>query len=390
LQERGVHRADRVAKIMEHPERFLSVVLTSISFTETVVVALGSLLCISLMGEKIGTPVGIILIAIVLLLFVKVIPKTIAAQHPEGLALRYAPVIEVTSRIVSPIVTVLSWITDKIASVRGIHTIPGALLSKEEIHTFISMSEEMGAVDGTSAQMLKRVVKFGDRWVREVMSPRTDVIWVEQGATLADFHAIYAESPRLRYPIYEGNFDNVIGILVTRDVYQALARGTIDNESIITDFIRPVYFVPETKLVGELFTEMRDKGFSMAVVLSEYGGTSGIVGVEQLIEEIVGEVREELVGAEKELEIISAHAFQVDGSMRVSEANEQFGMGIPEENDYETIAGFVLYILGHLPVEGEQVVYGNLRMTVLEVKGNRVMSIMVTKEESPPEQEANL
>lgn len=388
LQDKGIHRADRVAKIMERPERFLSVVLTSISFTETVVVALGSLLCISLMGETIGTPVGIVLIAIILLLFVKVIPKTIAAQHPQGLALRYTPVIEVTSKIVSPIVIVLSWITDLIARKTGAHTIPGALISKEEIHACISMGEEGGIVDETSAKMLKRMVKFGDRWVREIMTPRTDVIWVEQGATLADFYGIYAESPRLRYPVYDGNFDNVTGILIARQVYQALAGGKIDKESVVTDFVRPVHFVPGTKLVGDLFTEMRDKGFSMAAVISEYGGTSGIVSVEQLIEEIVGEVREELAGTEKELEVISAHAYQVDGSMRISEANEQFGMGIPE-NDYETIAGFILYVLGHLPEEGEQVVYGNLRMAVIEVKGNRVMKLMITKEEPVAEEQAN-
>jgi putative hemolysin len=250
------------------------------------------------------------------------------------------------------------------------------------------MGEEGGVVDETSARMLKRMVRFGDRWVREVMTPRTDVNWVEQGATMADFQKIYAESPGLRYPVYEVNFDNVIGILIARDVYQALARGTMDNESIVTEFIRPVYFVPETKLVGDLFTEMREKGFSVAVVLSEYGGTSGIVSVEQLIEEIVGEVREELAGAEKEFEVISEHAYQVEGSMRVGEANEQFGMGIPE-NDYETIAGFIFHILGHLPIEGEQVVYGNLRMAVLEVKGNRVMKIMVTKEEPSTEEQAS-
>jgi CBS domain containing-hemolysin-like protein len=243
------------------------------------------------------------------------------------------------------------------------------------------MSEEVGAVDGTSAQLLKRVVKFGDRWVREVMTPRTDVTWVEQGVTLADFNGIFAESPNLRYPVYEGNFDNVTGILIARDVYQALARGTIDKDSIVTDFIRPVNFVPETKLVGDLFTEMRSKGFSSAVVLSEYGGTSGIVSVEQLIEEIVGEVREELVGAEKEFEVISGHAYQIEGSMRIDEANEQFGMGIPGD-DYETIAGFVLHILGHIPEEGEQVVYGDLRLSVVEVRGNRIIRLMVTKEKS--------
>jgi len=388
LQDSGVHRADLVAKLMERPERFLSVVLTSISFTETVLVALGSLLCVSLMGDKIGTPVGIIAIAIILLLFVKVIPKTIAAQHPEGIALRYAPAIALTSKMVSPIVVMLSWITDIIARTRGVHTIPGALLSKEEIHTFISMGEEVGAVDENSAQMLRRVVRFGDRWVKEVMTPRTNVVWIEQGATLANFQRIYAESPRLRYPIYEDNFDNVKGVLVAKDVYQALAQGRIDKESVVTNFARPTYFVPGTKLVGDLFTEMRDKGISITVVLSEYGGTSGIVNVEQLVEEIVGEVKDELVGTESEFKVISEHTYQIDGSMKIGEANEQLGLGIPED-DYETIAGFVLHLLGHLPIEGEQVVYGNLRLAVIEVKGNRIAKLMVTKEELPPEQQVN-
>ena len=386
LQESGVHGADRVARIMERPERFLSVVLTGISFTETVVVFLGGLLFISLMGETVGTPVGIFLIAIILLLFVKVIPKTIAAQHPERLALSYATPIEVTSKIVSPIVTVLSWVTDKIAALTGAHTIPGALLSKEEIHTCIAMGEESGVVDEASAKMLKRMVKFGDRSVREVMIPRTKVVWVEQGATLADLQQIYARFPGRRYPVYKGNFDNVKGVLATRDIWVALAQGSIDQKSIVTDFSRPVYFVPGTKLVGELFTEMRAKGFSVAVVVSEYGGTSGIVNTEQLVEEIVGEVRKELVGAEKEFEKISEHSYHVDGSMRVAEANEELGLGIPE-NDYETMAGFVLHLLGHLPEEGEQVVKGNLRLVVTEVQGNRIARLMVTKEEPQPEQQ---
>lgn len=144
MQETQVEGADRVARIMERPERFLSVVLTAISFTETVVVSLGSLLFVSLMGEKIGTPLGIVSIALVLLIFVKVIPKTVAAQYPETLAVRFAPAIEATSKVISPLVTVLSWITDKIARPTGVHTIPGALMSKEEISACISMGEETG------------------------------------------------------------------------------------------------------------------------------------------------------------------------------------------------------------------------------------------------------
>jgi putative hemolysin len=385
LQESGVPRADRVARILERPERFLSVVLTSVSLTETILVACGSFLCVSLMGEKIGTPVGIIIVAVILLLFVKVIPKTMAAHNPERLALAYATPIEVTSRVVSPVVSVLSWITNKITRPIGGHTLPGALLGKEEIQAAISMGEESGAVDEASAKMLKRVVKFGDREVQEVMTPRTELVWVEGGCTLAEFQKIYVEAPALRYPVYEGNFDNVKGTLSVKDVHVALAQGQIAPDSVVTDFLRPVYFVPRTKLVGELFTEMRAGGFLMAVVLSEYGGTSGIVTVEQLVEEIVGEVREELAGAQQRFEIVSEHAYQVEGSMPVEEANENLGLGIPE-GDYETVAGFALHLFGHLPEEGDQIVHDNLRLTVTEVTGRRLARLLITREQ-PPEEE---
>jgi putative hemolysin len=381
MQESSVHGADRVARIIERPERFLSVVLTSISFTETAVVALGSLLFVSWLGESVGTPVGIVSIAIVLLLFVKVVPKTIAAHHPEGLALRFAPAIELTSKVVSPIVIVLSWITDIIARLTGAHPIRGALLSKEEIHTAISMGEEAGVVDEASAKMLKRMVKFGDRYVREVMTPRTDAVGIEQGATLADFQLIYAQSPTLYYPVYEENFDNIKGVLASKDVHIAMAQGLSNPVTVVTDFARPVYFYPGTKLVGELFNEMRDKGFSMAVVVNEYGGTSGIVSIEQLIEEIVGEVREDLVAAESEFEVISVTTFQIEGSMRIDKANEQLGLEIPE-NDYETVAGFVLHVLGHFPEEGEQFVHGNLKVVVTGTKANKIGTILITKEKA--------
>jgi len=378
LQDTGHQGADRVAKIMEHPEKFLSVVLTSVSFTETIAIALGSFLCVYLWGETIGTFVGIVLIATILLVFVKVVPKTIAAQHPEWLALHYAPVIEATSTVVSPVVFVLSRIIDIIARPTGARTIRGALMSKQELQTCISMIEEGGVVDGTSAQMLKRAIKFSDRSVREVMTPRTEVVWIKEGATLADFHQVYATSSHMRYPIYEGNFDNVKGVLPSRAVHVALSRGELGPDSVVTKFARPVYYVPGTKLVGELFNEMRDRGSLLAVVVSEHGGTSGVVTIHQLAEEIVGEVREELVVSAREYEHIDSRICHVNGTMKIDRANEQLGLCIPE-GKYDTIAGFVLYLLGHLPAQGEQVSHANLELVVSEIDGNRIAKVIVTK-----------
>ena len=386
LQEEGIHGAERVARIMERPERFLSTVLTGISFAETIVVPLGTIFIVALLGEGLGTPIAIVLIAMLLLIFAKVIPKTIAAQHPERIALLYGRTIELLSKLLYPLVVVLSWMAARIARIAHSSTVPGALISREEISTIISMGEEEGVVDEESAEMLRKVVGLGDCEVKEVMTPRTKATWLEQRATLADFFKIYAESPAQRYPTYEENYDNVKGVLSIRDVLTALAQGSIDRKVSVTDLARPVYFVPESKTVGELFGEMRAEGYLMAVVVSEYGGTSGVVSIDQLVEEIVGEVKKELVGATKPFKVVGERAYKIQGSMRIEEVNEELELGLPE-GDYKTIGGFALNLLGHLPKEGEQIVYGDLRLVVAQVKENRIARLFVTKERKEEEQD---
>jgi len=387
LQEEGVPGAERVARIMEHPERLLSTVLTGISFAETIVVALGTIFVVALLGEGLGTPVAVVIIALMLLVFAKVIPKTIAAQHRERIALPYGRAIEILSKLLHPLIIVLSWIAARLTHIAHSGTMPKALISREEIATVISMGEEHGVVDEASAEMLHRVVRLGERQVKEVMTHRTEAIWLEQGATLTDFFDLYAKSLAQRYPVHQGSYENVVGVLSIRDVLTALAEGRVQASNPITHLARPVYLVPESKAVGELFGEMREEGHVMAVIVSEYGGTSGIVSIDQLVDEIVGEVGEELLPAKRAFEVVGARAYKIDGSMRIDEANEQLGLGIPE-GDYNTIGGFALDLFGHFPKEGEQLVHGGLRLVVAEVKENRITSLFVTKEARPrdPEQ----
>ena len=384
LQEEGVHGADRVARIMEHPERFLSAVLTGISFAETIVVSLGTIFIVALLGEGLGTPIAIVIIAMLLLIFAKVIPKTIAAQHPERIALLYAKPVEQITSLFYPLVIMLSWIAAKIAHIAHSSTMPGTLITREEISTIISMGEEEGVVDEHSAEMLRKVVGLGECQVTEVMTPRTQATWLEQGSTLTDFFKIYDESPAQHYPVYEETYDNVTGMLSIRDVLAALAQGSIDRKGSVTDLARPVYCVPESKTVGGLFGEMREEGYFMAVVVDEYGGSSGIVSIDQLIEEIVGEVKEEIVGAEKAFEVVGERAYKIQGSMRIDEVNEQLKFGLPE-GDYKTIGGFVLNLFGHLPKAGEQIVHGDLRLLVAEVKENQITRLFVPKERKAEE-----
>jgi len=205
------------------------------------------------------------------------------------------------------------------------------------------------------------------------------VVWVEKGTTLAAFLSIYAESPLSRFPVYEDNMDNVVGILSVKDVLMSQAKGTIDNESIVDDLVRPAYFTPETKHINELFVEMRDKNYRMCVVVDEFGGTAGIVMLSRLVEEIVGEVGDELAAVEKDYEALDAYTFEIDGGMRIEEANEEMDLNLPE-GEYETVAGFVLNLLRRIPGPNEQIVYKDMKLVVSEMRGVKIEKIILTRE----------
>ena len=254
-----------------------------------------------------------------------------------------------------------------------------SLVSEDEIRTMISVGHKEGAVEKEEAEMLHKVFEFGDSPVREAIVPRTEVVWVEKGTTLADFLNIYAESPMSRFPVYEDNTDNVVGILAVKDVLMALAKNTLTTESSIDDLIRPAYFAPETKRIGELFSEMRDKNYRMTVIVDEYGGTAGVVSLSRLVEEIIGPVGDEFAEAEKDFEAINEYTFQIDGSMRIEEANEEMGLEIPE-GDYETVAGFILSLLGRIPKQGKQLRYKGMKIVVTKMRGLKIEEVLLTKE----------
>jgi len=243
----------------------------------------------------------------------------------------------------------------------------------------ISVGHKEGTVEEGEAKMLHKVFDFGDRRVSEVMVPRPEVVAIEQGSKVADFLALYAEFPRSRFPVFKENMDNVVGILAIKDVLMAQARGEINRQSSIDELIRPAYFTPETKLINELFAEMRDSIRRMAVVVDEFGGTAGIVMLSRLVEEIVGEVGDELAAVEKDYEAINAYTFEIDGGMRIEEANEEMGLELPE-GEYETVAGLVLNILRRIPKLNEQVRYKDMKLVVTEMRGVKIEKILLTKE----------
>ena len=373
-----VKGADRVARMIQQPEKLLSTILLGNNFVNTAAAALGTAVAVSIWGEQ-GILIATIGVTILLLIFSETTPKTIANRHAEKLSLILARPIEMLSWLLTPFVITLSWIASGFSKLVGGTPVPRSLASEEEIRTMISVGHKEGTVEKDEAEMLHKVFDFGNRPVREVIVPRTEVVSVEKGTTLADFLTIYAQSPLSRFPVYEDNMDNVVGILSVKDVLMSQAKGTISNEGVIDDLIRPAYFVPETKRINELFAEMRDKNYRMSVVIDEFGGTAGIVSLSRLVEEIVGPVGDELAEAEKEYEAINEYTFQIDGSMRIEEANEEMELELPE-GDYETVAGFVFNLLGHIPKPGEQLRYKGLKLVITEMRGVKIEKILLTKE----------
>jgi CBS domain containing-hemolysin-like protein len=375
-----VKGAERVARLLERPERLLSTILLGNNLVNTAAAALATVLAVEYWDKDQGVIIATIGVTIVLLIFCETTPKTIATHHAAGLSWAFVRPIEWLSWLLAPFVFVLGWIASWLGRlVRG-GPVPRSLAGEEEIRTMISVGRSGGEVEEKEAEMLHKVFDFGDRPVREVMVPRPEVVCIEQGSTISDFLALYEESPLSRFPVFQENMDNVIGILSIKDVLMAQAKGTISAESIVNDLLRPAYFTPETKRIGELFAEMRDRNFRMCVVVDEFGGTAGIVSLSRLMEEVVGPVGDELAAVEKDYEAIDAYTFEVDGGMRIEEANEEMGLELPEDDDYETVAGFILHLLGRIPELNEQLRYKGLKVVITEMRGVKIEKVLVTKE----------
>lgn len=378
----GTKGAGRVSKMVERPEKFLSTVLLGNTFVNTAAAALATVLAISHWPEH-GIIISTAGITVVLLIFAETTPKTIAAHHAERLSLLAVRPLELISWLFTPFVTVLSWIASVTGKLLGGEPVSGSLATADEIRNMITLGHKEGTVEESEAKMLHKVFDFGDRPVREITVPRPEVVAIEKGSTIADFLALYAESPLSRFPVFQENMDNVVGILSIKDALMGLAKGEITRETLIDELIRPAYFTPETKLIDDLFSEMRDNNYRMAVVIDEFGGTAGIVSLSRLVERIVGPVGDELADAEREYEKINANTFQIDGGMRIEEMNAEMGLELPESEDYETIAGFILSRIGHIPRQGEQLRYRNVRIVVTKMRAMKIEEVLLTKEIAP-------
>ena len=376
LVSTGVAGASRVARMIDQPDRLLSTILLGNNLVNVTFTALITFITLSFLDEEVGVAVSTAVATSLLLVFGEIAPKTIAVRHSERVAFLYARPLKWIEALFWPFVIALQW-TSSLLGGGGVAV--RRSVTEAELRTLIDIGEAEGAFEPEEAEMLESVFRFGDRQVRDIVTPRTEITFVEWGSTLGEFLNIYAEHSHTRFPVYKGSMDNIVGMISAKDILRAMASRAISPDDAVTDVIREAYFVPETKRIAELFDELRQSGNQMAIAIGEFGDIAGLVTLKRLLEEVVGRVGEEGVSPEEEYEAIGENTFQVDGGMSIDEVKEELQIDLPE-GDFGTIAGFVLDFLGHIPAKGEQFQYGDLKVEVTRMKDLKVETIKLTRE----------
>ena len=380
----GQPGAERVGRLIQGPNKLLATVLLSNNLVNTGAAVLGTALMVSLLGNDyraaLAATFGVTLTLVVL---GEAIPKTIAWHRSEKVAFAASLPVEVTGVALAPAVRVLQGVTSVVGKSVGI---TGKLpeIDEDEIRSLIAAGAQTGAVEAREAALLEQVFHFGDRRVREIMTPRPEIVWVERGTTLKEFLPIYLENLHTRFPVYEGTTENVVGVIAIKDVLQDMGRERLRLGDSVSENLRPVYFVPETKTISRTFSEMQYGSYGLTLAVDEFGGIAGLVTLKQLLEVIVGQVEEE-AGSQEEIYVsLDDHTYLLDAGVSILDINEELSLDLPP-GDYQTVAGFILDNLGRIPEEGDVVEHRDFRFTVKQMDGVRVDKVELRTPQSGQE-----
>ena len=373
LVRSGRPGAERVSHIIQRPERFLATVLLGNNLVNTAAAALATVLALNLITNKslsvLAATGGV---TAFLLLFGETLPKNVAWRRSERVAFVVSRPIRLVELALSPLVTLLQLFTTMTNRLLGISAVTPQM-GEEEIRTLIAAGAQTGTVEAGEAALLEKVFRFGDRQMREIMTPRPEIVWTEQGDTLKEFLEVYSEHSHTRFPVYEGTIENVLGVLSVKDVLANLEIH-LENGSIVTNQLRPALFVPETKSVSETFAVMQKGGHSVVLTVDEFGGIAGLATLKQMMAVIVGQMGEEGLAPEEAVTALGLDSFRMDAGLAISDINEELDLKIPE-GDYQTLAGFILDRLGRIPEEGDVMEYGDLRFTIKVMERVRIEEV---------------
>ncbi|WP_330651496.1 HlyC/CorC family transporter [Tepidibacter aestuarii] len=371
MKEENVEGADVVSKLIENPNKLLGAILVGNNVVNIGASAIATSLFIGLFKEN-GAAVATAFMTILVLIFGEITPKSLAAQNSETVSLQVSKVISIVVIVLSPIVFIFNYISKFIIKLFGGN--PDAhqpFITEEELRTMVDVSHEEGVLEVGEKEMIQNVFEFGDLQAKDAMIQRTDVIAVDVEDTYEELVETFQHGHFSRMPIYEESIDDIIGILNVKDLaFVNKDRDTFD----IRKYMRDPYYTFEFKKITELFQEMREEKIHMAIVLDEYGGTAGIITIEDLIEEIVGDIEDEYDEEDDEIKIINENEYIIDGSTRINIVNETIGTNI-ESEEFESIGGVLIGELGRLPEEGEEVQFDNIKIIVESLDKNRIKNI---------------
>ncbi|MBP7279585.1 MAG: HlyC/CorC family transporter [Sedimentibacter sp.] len=366
--------ANRINKLLSDPSRLLSAILIGNNVVNIGASSLMTSLAIDAFGNTgVGVATGIM--TLLILVFGEITPKSLAAKNSEKISVRLSGFIEFVTNLLTPISFVLNIITDFLVKLLGGEVDKKKpFITQEELKTIVNVSYKEGVLEGEEKDMIYNVFDFSDSQVNDVMVPRTEIVAIDVDLPYEEIIKIINKEQYSRIPVYENTIDNIIGILYVKD----LLFMDVNKESPfdLRKYIRQPYFTPEYKSIKELFKEMRTNRNHMVVIIDEYGGTEGIVTIEDVVEEIVGDIEDEYDKKIKEIEVIKEDEYLVNGNVRIDIINELIGTHI-ESEDFDTIAGFVIGIIDRLPEAGEEIEYENIRFIIENIDRNRIKKIRI-------------
>jgi putative hemolysin len=382
LEEVGARGIQRLRRLFDRSEETLVTILIGNNLVNTGSAALATVIAAEFLGAQVGALVATIAITLALLIFGEITPKTIAIRHSERIALVYAWPLEIFNIIFKPIAIVMTWIASGVASLAGASTRHKAL-SQDEIRTVIMMGEEAGVLRQAETEILRNVLKLEKTEVSEVMMPRINVTGVQADDTIATIAQAIAVKGYTQMPVYETDMDSIVGVVHAKDILLRANSG--DTESLARDAMRPALFVPETKTIVSLLNEMRERRSQMAIVIDEYGGTAGIVTLEDLIEEVVGEITSEYGVERRLIRSMSEREAVVDAAISIPDFDEAMNVELPSESA-DTVGGFIFEQLGRIPDPGDSFRTGDLEFQILSMHGQRISMVRIRRVGQPSEQ----
>ena len=381
LEEEGNRRARAVLKVVSEPARFIAAMQLGVTATSLGIGALGEPVLARVLDTVTATVVAFIL-AFLIVTFLHVVigelvPKGIALSYSDRVALAVSAPVRAFFLLFKPVIWVLQKSSELVLALFGMKSLEGGTppLSEAELRMLLESSSEHGQIEKEEPEMLYKVFDFADKEASDVMVTRPEVVALSIDLPPAECLAAVIDSPYTRYPVYRGTLGNIIGILHVRDLFSQMIEFGIEQVKI-EELLREPHLVPETKDLAALLADFRRTGQHMAIVVDEYGGMEGIATLEDLLEEIVGEIEDEFDLPDESVERVAEDTIHVDGTFSIDDFNEEFDADLPVE-DYHTLAGFVFGQLGHAPVPGDFVEHDGLRFEVLEVEGSRIDRLVV-------------